>query len=359
MFIYMLLFGGLSFFAILEMLTSISRVYIRFVFSLFVLLFFSLSFLRWQNGTDWYAYYNLFVYGMFSEHYEFGYLLFIRLVHFFTDDYTAFLFIQGFIFYALFLVFAKKINDLYFFNEERSCYFITLLYLYGFDFAGLFFVRSTIAYMLCLVALIDIVKNKKNTFIAKVLIATTFHYTSIFFLLAYPLFRLGKIDRNTLLGWFGLGGLFVFISQYIDIPSLIGSFKYSLYLSSKAGNTLGIGFLRWLFLCVCACIFFPYIKQKYTIESYKIYEGIANIYFFGFFLYCIANQRYPVLLRSAGLFMSSITLSFPFIVKTLSPFKQIIFTLSLIAFCFVSLYGNLVGVYSHLYIPFHFFWDFH
>ena len=98
---YWIIFVFILVFSFIEIFTSIKQQYKLYMFYIVVLLLFFLSFLRWERGTDWDSYYNIFInegFRSWDDHTEIGYLYLNKLVRKFTDNYTIFLFVQSFIF---------------------------------------------------------------------------------------------------------------------------------------------------------------------------------------------------------------------------------------------------------------------
>ncbi|WP_346711903.1 EpsG family protein [Phocaeicola plebeius] len=96
-YIYLILFLFLWFNTILESSVQISK-YKYFLFSLSSIILISFIGFRWETGTDWEAYKDLFdtlqldwsfLFNVY--HFDIGYVLFNALIKLFTNDYTLFL----------------------------------------------------------------------------------------------------------------------------------------------------------------------------------------------------------------------------------------------------------------------------
>jgi hypothetical protein len=111
-FIYLLLFV----FVILESLSDYSRYkYYLFYFSCTILFFFTA--LRWETGTDWFSYKNLFdevslnfdeVFFLQIYSFDFGYVFLNIFIKYLSNSYTLLLVIDSFIALALVYLFIKK-----------------------------------------------------------------------------------------------------------------------------------------------------------------------------------------------------------------------------------------------------------
>ena len=96
-YIYLILFLFLWFNSILESSVQISK-YKYFLFSLSSIILISFIGFRWETGTDWEAYKDLFdtlqldwsfLFNVY--HFDIGYVLFNALIKLFSNDYTLFL----------------------------------------------------------------------------------------------------------------------------------------------------------------------------------------------------------------------------------------------------------------------------
>lgn len=110
LFFYLLFF----FFAVLEITRDLKEYKICLAFISFILLAFFTG-LRWETGTDWFSYKELFdtlelnwtfLLNVYS--FDLGYVILNAIVRFFTIDYTIFLIIDSFIAVGIVYWFVKK-----------------------------------------------------------------------------------------------------------------------------------------------------------------------------------------------------------------------------------------------------------
>ncbi|EBP6603902.1 EpsG family protein, partial [Salmonella enterica subsp. enterica serovar Tennessee] len=73
------------------------------IYGLMLSFLFLVSFcsLRWQTGTDWLPYYDDFMSPGNRHDFEIGYVLYVKLIRYLTDNYTLFLFTTSIIPIAL------------------------------------------------------------------------------------------------------------------------------------------------------------------------------------------------------------------------------------------------------------------
>ena len=347
--LYWIIFGVIAVFSIIEQNTKNQLLSIR-LFYVAVFVLFCLSFLRWERGTDWIAYYNMFLYGPQNRHIEIGYSFLLEAVRLFTDNYTFFLFLQSILYYALMISLIKKINiyihQIY--DDKPYLYCTILVYMYSQDFAGIYMVRSTIAYMICLHAFINIVERKLWLFIGKVLIATLIHRSSFAFFIAYPLAVYMKFDYKYIISLFLVAVSFIiFTSNYDSILNNIGFGDYVTYLNSARDSYIGI--IKWGILFL-GMIVLRSIYQK------EFYDEIIILFSVGFVLFVWSQINAPVAQRISGLFLQVCALWIFFIIKIPIKYNHLIYGV-FIVFEGICLWSLLTGSYGMLYCPYKFVWD--
>jgi len=351
MVLYWSLFAMMAFFSIAEQASFLRKKTIIIMFYAMVMVLFFLSFARWERGTDWQAYYIMFKdieSRSWDTHTEFGYLLLNRIVRRYTDNYTIYLFVQSGIYYSLFIYFVKKINELMS-SRNHCCYFPILLYSFSQGFAGMFNVRSTIAYFICLIALFDVYEKKRFRFLIKIIVASSIHLSSLLFIIVYPLFgmKLKKVNIALMLliaiAFSQLGAFY----DYLLISVNFGD--YTQYIEEgQLQNIMGVlrnGILLFLLF---------YIRPKGYNE---MYSGVAKIYLLGFLIYLWCQFYSPVAQRLSGLFMSSILVWIAMIFSSYRRNDRLIFLYGCIIYCLISLWSLLGSTSSDLFVPYKFFWD--
>lgn len=349
---YWVIFIIFAVFSFIEQCTLIDRAIVRRWFYYAVFFLFCLSFLKWERGSDWDPYLTIFMDGsqyVGEENTEKGFMLFNKVIRHFTNSYTVYLFFQGCIYFTLYLILIRRINDILESFTIRSCYFPILLYDFSIGFAGIFASRSKLAYLICLFSVLYIYKGQLYRFLAAIFIASTIHATSLAFLFAYPLFRSGFDKRFFLLftvacvAFFGIGA-------YLE--PLFAALDYSRYAGYvKENDSMGIvNFIKWGVLLLIMMVF------KYKNNNY-LYYGVYKLYMGGLVLFVWCQLYAHLAQRIAALYMSAIIfwIAMLFYSHTLS--KRILLLYGLIFYCGMALYGQLNSEYRSLYIPFKFFWE--
>ena len=138
-----------------------------------------------QNEVRKYSFWQLFDEKLMRV--EVGYRLYVKLISYFTSNYTVYFFINGVIIFGVLLRFSLK------YTENPFVFFFLFITLgtYAFFETGL---RQSLAMTVCLLA-VDFVKGKKPIrFILLVLLAYFFHKSAVIFLIIYPLCAVKKYD---------------------------------------------------------------------------------------------------------------------------------------------------------------------
>ena len=111
-----------------------------------ILLFFGLSFLRWERGTDWVPYYYMFRF-IDSEYYKTTYeFLFYNLnvlIRSVTENYTYLLLAQAMLIYPIYHFVIKKYS---------LAPFVSVMVWFAVSLGSIFFTRQTVAVSLTFLA---------------------------------------------------------------------------------------------------------------------------------------------------------------------------------------------------------------
>jgi hypothetical protein len=146
--------------------------------------------LRWEVGTDWDNYHNLYKGSFRGEEtvIESGYNLLSSAVSLVSEDYTTFLLVHACIIYTLFVSTIQKI---------AVAPLLSMLIFYCLMLRYLGMNRQYLAVAICFFSLRYIIARKPLGFLICLALALSFHRTAVLFLPAY--FLVGKIDLRVLL----------------------------------------------------------------------------------------------------------------------------------------------------------------
>ncbi len=248
---------------------------------LFVLLFFFLSALRWERGTDWASYYNLYHYpfALGDDAFEVTYwgmnILFGQILGL---DYSVFLTLQAFLLYLLLWIAIKR-------DCEYPLFALLCLYVI-LGSGGIFFVRQTISITIVFFSFHYVKIRNLKKFSLCIVAAMFFHRTSI---VAFPIYYVynyslsGRYVKYIVVGLAGLTAL-----AYVGFFDLILE-KFAGYQDD--GND-DISSLQYIMGSVnkvayfCAFLFFkPYVSESTDKNLNSTVNGFMKVYFYGMFLY--------------------------------------------------------------------------
>lgn len=183
--LYFTIFFILTFFAWVQINDSRNRAVFRSLLIVTLIIFAALSAFRWESGTDWEPYIELFkrvnywsdIFEIVNIEFESGFLALNLLSHKLSSSYTLCLLLQSCI---IFLFLYKSLQ------KESISPFCSLMIYFSMSVAGIFFVRQTIALSILLYSTQYIVSRRFKTFLLFIFLASLFHRTAWFYLLAYP-----------------------------------------------------------------------------------------------------------------------------------------------------------------------------
>ncbi|TXI98519.1 MAG: EpsG family protein [Neisseriales bacterium] len=336
------------------------NVYI--VYSLIVLIFLGMSFLRWERGTDWDSYYIVFLSSAnaLPREYEigFGYLnYFTRNI---TDSFTVFLFINGLILYL------SKYQVVY----KFSIFPIVSLWVYfSTGFGDIFFVRQNVAVAITFIALFFVIKRRPIYFTLTVVCAAFIHISALAFLISYKIYYL-KLSKKSQITLCFLTLILLLIVSLLQ-NELFNLFaranilllaKFATYFNSSVDQASGAGspmfiLIKGLLNRVLMLLLIRFIAK--WIPNYdNDMRGFINIYVIGIIFFALTALFSPSLGRIGYYFFSveGILIANLFSVKYTPQNKTILFLIVLV-YLFVRFYGVLYGEYSELYLPYNTIWD--
>ena len=271
--------------------------------------------------------------------YEWGYIVFNKLVSTIWNNQQFFLFICACFSIIPFFIVIYKQSDSAFLST------IILAGLPGFlmIFSGL---RQAIAMGLCFLAIYFIQEKKPVKFIITVLISCLFHSSSWIFLFAYPMYnvKISKTGRFWSLGILALifilrGPLFIIFSNLFKEEANIST--------SDGGFTLLIFFIAIYILC------FALQNEKNDEQN-----GLLNLFFFACCCQCFASV-YDTAMRVGFYFMVALILLLPNIVnkgRFQDKEKTVAYVFIAVIFVAFGIFNILTTPWAEAY-PYYFFWE--
>lgn len=311
--------------------------------------------LRWEIGTDWNSYKELFdtleldwnfVVNVYR--FEFGYVLLNYFTKLIYSDYTFFLIIDASIaIIPLFLVIRKTSPYV-----GLSCFlFYSIYFLPHFMGSN----RRMIAISFVLLGFSYLYENKKKKYYLSILFAILFHKSSIIALLALFLYKRNiEIKKIILVLFLSL------IIGLLDIPSFILNALFSFIPSNSILDSLlfysdsveEVSIAQILSAIARRCIFISMylyvIYRNKNVDRMSIY--FLYLYFTGFIIYCLFLQ-YQILQVSTTYFAIVEILLFPRMLSYLKYEEKYLVLFFLLIYCFVQLLSGL-SVYPEEYNPY-------
>lgn len=272
--------------------------------------------LRWEIGTDWINYYNLFQTGTDHHIKDFGYLLLNDLVRYVSERYTILILVIAlFTYFVLYKFFIRRsLNPI----MSICIYYCSMIGMMGCN-------RQIIAMLICMISLIFVEKKQKVPFIVLVLLAFLFHKTAICFL---PVYYIYELKYKNSFAYLAIWGAFLigltriinhlpFVEYLALLDSLSSGTDFSLYLDNVWGNvSLSGSFKRLLFASLA-------IHVRNRINS-KYYSSMLTLYIVGCCIYLMFNGSVLQLMAGRGALYYSIfeSIVIPYVIYTF-PIKGI------------------------------------
>lgn len=323
------------------------------IFYSFVIIFFILSFFRWEVGTDWDSYYWYFNLGNLKEMNVIGEILFKYLnyyVYILTHNYTVLLFIMASLIFIQYPI-------LYKYSKNKL---LTILFLYCMYLGNIFFVRQNIAVALIIVSLKYALEKKVVKFMVLVFLATLFHRSAIFCLIIYYIINYIKMNKENICIFLILMLLSFLLKEYILLilikllPNIYGE-RIALYIKLGEEVYIGNSFVTstlkniLTFIQKLGLVSFVFIGYKRLNKDLK---KISKIYIFGVFLYYLTFSIGMGLMRIVVYFEVVQVIIFPSIYTTIkNKVIKMIFLIIIVLYCYFRMRWAIY-IYEDLFIPY-------
>lgn len=302
----------------------------------------------WGPYSDYYA--TLFALGDKSEDFEIGYRLFAYLAKLSGLNYQAFVFISSLLYLSIFFLV---------FREQRGTNILILLFFCTYLLGWMGTARQVIAIALTVLAGQSLLDGHKRRFVALVLLAGSFHFTAVIFLLAWYLVRpIPKLSTNIVIiamcvgaGLIGKIALPSFLDQISGVAGLGEKFIFYANLGSEdlgqaSGAILGTLWYvkRLVFLC-----FFLVFQRHFSTKALAFY---FNAYLLSVVLFLVVNPTFPILATRGANYFSIYEL---FLLASLITIRTKLYILFVPLFVLLSgqrLYTSIYSYHPDLYIPY-------
>ena len=336
------------------------------LFSSYILLLF--IGLRWETGTDWLSYKELFdsleLHWSFLinvYHFDIGYVLFNAAVKLFTENYTLFLLINSFL--TIYVLYRLLIKISPYPNLSLLVFYSTFMIA---QFMGSN--RRMMAMVFILWSFYYLYQQQKRSYVLMLILAFLFHRSSLICLLAllvpYRAFSVSRtiviLFTSLIIGILQLPAKLVemsggYLSTIVNNPIVEKIVFYSEtgeeHLVTSTGSlllstTLAI-IKRSIFL-----LFYFYVMKKNVLD--RLTQYIYNIYVFAFAGYLFFIGSFFQMLNA---FFAMIEIVLIGRMYSYSSSKDKIILLILIFFYGIFQMLNALNIYPELYLPYIPFWS--
>lgn len=361
--IYSIIFVVGYFISIFLMIKNTRKIGILFVIVTIALLFI-LSGLRSMNvGYDNLGHLSVFeniANGQmsFKDFKEPGYGLLSLIISFF-GEYDLFIIIYSLLLLILLLVSTKYFSI----NPFITIYIYYALYFLGNNMAKL---RQGIAVLILLIGLQFLNKGNKKGFVILVIIASTFHASSLFFILLLMLYKINLSKKtmfsllilSVLIGQLGIVDYFYNVivnSQFLASIDLLGLNRVLYYTDTLYNIRTEGGYLGYLYNIISAVII-VWFYDKLTILGSKA-AILAKTYYWGVIISILLFNLPLLNQRIAMPFLLTQIFLLPFLFKCIeNKYLRFLFSSFYLLVILIKGYISFHSNYTY-FVPFEFFWE--
>lgn len=358
MYLY-LIFIILSVFSLLELLKlkfkNLPHLYSS-VFRLLIFIFFLLSSLRWETGTDWDSYY---IYYLFLQ-------TGITCIGYMEPGFTLLTSINANCFNYTFqmacIAFLSIVLIAWRYKKLSSYPILSLLIWFSTSLANIFPVRQSIAVAIFVFSWKYIQEKRLKPFLLSVLIAMTFHVTAIITIPIYFIWHKLYPKKFFIYTIIALS-IFSFLigDKMMDIAYSIGGAFFQEKLQAYLGDpedTFGSAYTASQILIrgiINRSFFFiiPLLLLDKQRTEGNILNAMINLYFYSFCLFLLLTPLSPALGRFCSYTDMTQAILLPFLFYYRIKSKINIYILYIIIIAYLGLrFKGVVYNYYDLYIPY-------
>ena len=365
---YWVVFFSLMGCSFIEQFTHLSKKRAETICFIYMCFFLFVGTIRWnQELGDWKGYNWVFNWEditSFSQVFSIDYWAFepflyiaMRIIKFATNNYTVLLFFMVAVANGCFYRAAVYINKRVMtcagnFGDDRSIILTMYFAFWATNCASIFTVRTNMAVAICMMSIKAIEEKKPWKFIAMVFVASMFHFVSIIFFIAYPVYmKKFNIEYALLMIWIALAVSVIGLERLIPLIGLLGgryAQKIDTYNIAKGSNDYPYMSYSGVFLTIRAmantililCISL-YIKRYLKFD--KRFNGLFNIYLLGAFVQSLTISYNLEFARAAIFFINTQFFVLPYIFKVskVTNRNKYIYFFGYSAFMMVKMYSLL------------------
>lgn len=352
MYLY-IIFGLISLLSFSEM--NLGRRFGKIAVIPIILIFYLLSFLRWERGTDWASYNFIFENISSNEYlqmmYEFLFIKLNSIIYSTTGDFSVLLFVEASIIFFCFFYIIRKYSEAPIFS---------VLVWFSVSLASVFFTRQAIAVAICVFALHFIIQRKVYLFLLTVFIAMLFHKSALIFFPAYWIYTLNLSKKQIIVI---LIGSCVLTSVAGSLLTTIGSSglgslseRSTVYMEAGTDDAFGSSYspMETMIRGVSYRLFLIAIFIIFLFENYEKaqFRGLFNLYLMSVVLFILFVPISVALIRFSGYYEIFQIFLYPILIlQTKNKIIKNLVLLLLIVYLGFKFYG-VIFAYKDLYIPY-------
>ena len=357
MLLYYIVYFLLILFAFLSLHAGTKKRNIFLIISIVVVVSFQ-SF-RWRTVTDWSNYYDIFISseGMEAKSlFEISYFYLNKFISSLTGSYTIFLFVENIIIIACSLTYAKMMN----------VNMLIMIVLASFS-STVFPVRFNLAASILLLSYVYIYRRKIIPYLFLVILASTIHFSAIFFL---PFYFVSQ-KMYTLTFYILSYTAVVVVSNLFQIVladniNAVSAILYTLSgdgFQDKVDAYVGgtpVDYLNrnWIdyslsFLSGGVIIIFCYRIVKLNLSSERRYVVLYNLMIVGILFNRLFTYALPYLSRIGTYATGGLSVILTIWLSSRSKKNKFICFIILCLYYFLMFHRTINGQYNDLYIPYY------
>lgn len=330
--------------------TTVYKNVSLFLGGAFLVLF---SALRWETGTDWLPYYEDFLVPNQRHDFEPGYVLYVNLIRFFTNNYTIFLIITSLI--PVYLLFKTCKNLI----KDYELIVIAIAFFYSYYYLGSFFgaERRIIAIGILSFSLCYLFTNRMLKASLLIMLAATFHASALIMFLGIFIKKSKVRDQYILLviSMVAFIPLSLFLKNILFevlkyIPGEVIKAKLNAYIDSpEQYGSLGFGGILKRSIVV---VIFTYVIFKTELKNNEMVISFLKFYLAGISFYLLFSPVSAMFSVMSIYFTITEIFIWPYVFKKIGGFSRSpVFIFLLIAYlCFQS--NSILKSYPELFYPY-------
>ncbi len=317
--------------------------------SMFVMAFFSA--LRWERGTDWLPYLDIFESvqkNIEVTSVEYGFLYYIKFLNFITYEYSFYMVVTTVIIYVIFFVALRKLSiDLNLSLFSLWCLHISIF----------FWVRQTIAVAIVYLALTYLIDRRPIKYFLCIITASLFHLSALIFLLVWFLkdeIRAKNIFYLILL----LVGFLAFVQFFLSDAFYL---KYLLYLEEGYDESIvhGVDGGAALFLPLANRIALILLFWKIIDRNSFANILLMRIYIASLPIYLASEFAFSIFGRLLVYFDLAAIILIPAAISSRNRirWRNVVYLLLFLPYLISRYHRAINGLYVDLFVPYKWIFD--